>query len=170
VSVDLVDDCVNHVLLELPKGRARSMAHYVTRIGVPITRSSAYAYLSHFDRAAEWDPGIEAGEMLTPEPVAVGSRFLLVARFLARRIQLEYEIIELVQDERIVLRAENDTVRSVDTITFEDDHHGSVVAYDARLDAKGIARFADPLLTIAFNRIGDRAADGMRRALAAVQT
>jgi hypothetical protein len=122
------------------------MAHYVARIPVSVARCAAFAYVSRFDRAAEWDPGVEAGEMLTPEPVGVGSRFRLVTRFFGRRIPLDYEIIDLDRDERIVLRAENRSVRSVDTITFEDDGHGSVVRYDAQLDAKGIGRLADPLL------------------------
>ena len=145
------------------------MAHYVARIPVSVTRSAAFAYLSRFDRAADWDPGVEAGEMLTPEPVEVSSRFRLVARFFGRRIPLDYEIIEYDRDERIVLRAENRSVRSVDTLTFEDDDNGSAVVYDARLDAKGIARLAEPLLSVVFRRIGDRAAAGLRTHLAAVQ-
>ena len=145
------------------------MAHHVARIPVSVTRSAAFAYLSRFDRASEWDPGVEAGEMLTREPLGVGSRFHLVARFLGRRIPLDYEIVEYDRDERIVLRAENRSVRSVDTITFQDDEHGSVVVYDAQLDAKGVGRLADPLLAIVFHRIGDRAAAGLRTHLSAVQ-
>ena len=145
------------------------MAHYTARIPAPITRSAAFAYLSRFDRAAAWDPGVEAGEMLTSEPVRAGSQFHLVARFLGRRIPLDYEVVEFDRDERIVVRAENSSVRSVDTITFEDRDHGSVVVYDARLDAKGLGRLADPLLAIAFKRIGDRAAAGLRAGLAAVE-
>ena len=148
--------------------KGRSMAHYVARIPVSVTRSAAFAYLSRFDRASEWDPGVEVGEMLTPEPVGVGSRFRLVARFLARRIPLDYEIVEYDCDERIVLRAENRSVRSVDTITFEDDDQGIVVVYDAELDAKGFGRLADPLLSVVFRRIGDRAAAGLRTGLSAV--
>jgi hypothetical protein len=106
--------------------------------------------------------------MLTPEPVGVGSRFRLVARFLGRRIPLDYEIVELEHDERIVLRAENRSVRSVDTITFDDDERGTVVVYDAQLDVKGIGRLADPLLAFVFHRIGDRAAAGLRTRLAPV--
>jgi len=145
------------------------MAHYVARIPVSIARSAAFTYLSRFDRAAEWDPGVEAGEMLTPEPVRVGSQFGLVARFFGRRIPLDYEIVEYDRDERIVLRAENRSVRSVDTITFDDTEDGSVVVYEAQLDAKGIGRLADPLVWILFHRIGDRAAAGLCRRLAAVQ-
>ena len=145
------------------------MAHYVAQIQGSITRSAAFAYLSRFDRAEEWDPGVEAGEMLTPEPVGVGSRFRLVARFLGRRIPLDYEIVAHDRDERIVLRAENSSVRSVDTITFHDDERGTLMVYDAQLDAKGIGRLADPLLSIVFRRIGGRAAAGLRARLSAVQ-
>lgn len=146
------------------------MPHYAARVPVSVTRSAAFAYLSRFDDAAEWDPGVDAAEMLTPEPVGVGSRFRLVARFLGGRIPLEYEIVEYERDERIVLRAENRSVRSVDTITFDVDDHGSVVVYDARLDAKGIRRLAEPLLSIVFRRIGDRAARGLRTHLSVAST
>jgi hypothetical protein len=108
--------------------------------------------------------------MVTPAPVGKGSRFHLVARFLGRQIPLEYEIIEFEPDERIVLQAENDSVRSVDTITFAaGTDGGSVVGYDARLSAKGAARLADPLLSLVFRPIGNRAAAGLRTRLSAVQ-
>jgi polyketide cyclase/dehydrase/lipid transport protein len=145
------------------------MARYVAEVRVPVTRSAAFAYLSRFDRAAEWDPGTAAGEMVTPEPVGVGSRFHLVTRFLNRSIPLDYEIEEYEPEERIVLRAENRSIRSVDTITFVDDVRGAVVGYDAQLDAKGVWRLADPILSIAFRRIGDRAAAGLRARLSRVE-
>jgi len=44
---------------------------------------------------------------------------------------------------------------------------GSVVTYDADLRVRGLFRLADPLLALAFRRIGDRARDGLVRALAA---
>jgi hypothetical protein len=145
------------------------MAHYFARIPVSATRSDAFAYLSRFDHTAEWDPGVVAGEMLTAEPVGVGSRFALTARFLGRHIPLEYEIADFERDVRVVLQAENRSVRSVDTITFEDDELGCVVVYDAELVANGIGRLIDPLLALVFRRIGDRAAAGLRTHLSAVQ-
>ena len=60
------------------------MPTYRSSIQTPAGPAEAFAYLSRFDRAAEWDPGVEQGEMLTPEPVGIGSRFRLVARFLGR--------------------------------------------------------------------------------------
>ena len=95
------------------------MARYITRITTDIGRDQAFSDLSHFDRAAEWDPGVAEGAMLTPEPVGRGSRFALRAGFLGRTVPLEYEIIEFEPGRRVVLRAETPFVRSIDTITFE---------------------------------------------------
>ena len=127
--------------------------------------ASTFAYLSRFDRAAEWDPGVAEAAMVTAEPVGRGSRFRLVARFVGRSVPLVYEIVEFRSPERLVLHAETNLINSTDTITFNPDGTGTVVTYDAVLDGKGFAALADPLLTVAFRRIGDRAVAGLRARL-----
>jgi hypothetical protein len=42
---------------------------------------------------------------------------------------------------------------------------GTRVTYDADLSLKGPLRLADPLLALAFRRVGDRARDGLRARL-----
>ena len=110
------------------------------------------------------------GRCSPPSRSSAGSRFALRAGFLGRTVALEYEIIEFEPGRRVVLRAETPFVRSIDTITFEPGAAGSgatVVTYDARLEPKGPARLAGPLLALAFHRIGDRAAGGLRERLRA---
>ncbi len=153
------------------------MPRYLTHITTDIDRDQAFSDLSHFDRAADWDPGVAEGTMLTSEPVGLGSRFALRAGILGRTVPLEYEIIEFEPSTRVVLRAETPLVRSIDTITFayasadsaaDDATSGAtIVTYDARLEPKGLARLAGPLLALAFRRIGDRAAVGLRERLRA---
>ena len=58
---------------------------------------------------------------------------------------------------------------SRDRITFESTAAGTRVTYDADLALKGLLRIADPLLALAFNRVGDRALAGLRRTLAPSQ-
>jgi hypothetical protein len=129
-----------------------------------------FSDLSHFNRAVEWDPGVAEGTMLTHEPVGEGSRFGLRAKFLGRTVPMEYEIVEFEPSTRVVFRAETPFVRSIDTITFASvpsasESAATVVTYDACLEPKGAARFATPLLALAFRRIGDRAAAGLRKRL-----
>ncbi len=141
------------------------MARYQTWITTPLTRTAAFAVLSRFDRATEWDPGVAEGSMLTPEPVGLGSRFALQTRFLGRTLPLDYEVVDFEADTRIGLRAENAFVESNDTIIFESLGAGTEISYDARLRPKGLARLGAPLFALAFRRIGDRAAEGLRRHL-----
>ena len=60
---------------------------------------------------------------------------------------------------------ENATVVSRDRITFETIPTGTRVSYDADLRLKGPLRLADPLLGVAFNRVGGRALAGLRKVL-----
>jgi len=136
---------------------------YRTLVQTPGDPAETFAYLSRFDRAEDWDPGVTEGAMVTDAPVGLGSRFRLVARFLGRSLPLEYEIIEFLPSERVVLRADTGLLRSTDTITVGPEGSGALVLYEAVLEAKGWARIADPFLAVAFRRIGDRAAAGLRQ-------
>jgi len=141
------------------------VAHYHAGIHSPVDPPTAFAYLGRFDRATEWDPSVSEGAMLTDEPVARGSRFRLVTRFLGRPLALEYEVIEHEIPTRIVLQAETGAFRSTDTITFRADDAGTLVDYDAVLEPKGLTRLAGPLLDAWFRRVADRAAAGLRTRL-----
>ncbi len=87
---------------------------------------------------------------------------------LGRRLPLEYRIEEIDPPRRVVLRAENAAIRSTDVIEVSPlAGGGSKVTYEATLRAKGAALVLAPLLGVALRRIGDRAAAGLRAALAA---
>ena len=145
------------------------MAHYRAEIVATRDPADAFAYLSRFDTAAEWDPGVESAEMLTDEPVGLGSRFLLQCRFAGRTIPLEYEIVEFEPARRVVLRAQNATICSTDTITFAPEGSGSRVVYDAVLESTRARWLVEPLLKLTFRRVGDRAAAGLARVMTTVR-
>ena len=139
------------------------MARYQTSFSSPTSAEAAFDYLSRFSTTAEWDPGVVEASDLTPDPVGVGSAFEVISSFLGRRVPLRYEIVEYDAPHRVVLQAENASVRSTDTITCEPGADGStVVSYDALLEPRGPARVMAPLFTLVFRRIGDRAARGLR--------
>ena len=82
-----------------------------------------------------------------------------------RRPVLRYEVVEWNAPHRLVLVARTASLQSVDEITVESADGGAVVTYDARLDLRGALSIANPLLALAFRRVGDRVAAGLRRAL-----
>jgi hypothetical protein len=145
------------------------MAHFTTTIQTQgLGVSLAYDYLSDFSSVAEWDPGVSSAIREQPGPLKIGSTFAIEAVFMGRQIPLTYEIVELAQDNRVVLRAENDSIVSLDTLTFASGVSGCSVTYDAMLSGKGVARLLGPFLQLLFNHIGAKAEVGLKEHLAAL--
>ena len=134
------------------------------RVDIRTTRppEEVFDYLARFSSVADWDPSVVSAEMLTPEPVEVGSEFKVVVRSFGRDLPFVYRISTFDRPHLVRLVADTGRLRSEDTITVEPDGDGSRVVYDAHLSAKGVATLANPLLAIALRRIGDAAAAGLR--------
>src|ERR1700761_8631628 len=141
------------------------MARYRATIETERSPQDVFAYLSDFSTAAEWDPGVVEAERLGAA-LGEGAEFRLVAEFLGRRTPLTYRIVEYNPPHAVTFLGENATVTSLDRITFKTTAGGTQVTYDADLQLKGPLRLADPLLKLAFNRVGDRALAGLERTLA----
>jgi carbon monoxide dehydrogenase subunit G len=143
------------------------MARFVDAIDLPVPPEEAFDYLADFDRTAEWDPGVVETARLTPGPSRAGSRFRVVVSFLGRRMPLEYTIETYQRPHRLILAGGDESLHSVDELTFAAREGGTRVTYEARLELRGAARLADPLLDLAFQVIGRFAARGLRERFAA---
>ena len=141
------------------------MARYQASIETRWTPEETFAYLSDFSTSAEWDPGVVEAERVDTGQVGEGTEFRLVAQFLGRETPLSYRIAEYRPPSVVTFRGENATVVSLDRITLEAIASGTRVSYDADLRLKGPIRLADPLLALAFDRVGNRALAGLRRVL-----
>ena len=146
------------------------MAHYHATVDTPRPPAQAFASLSDFKTAAEWDPGTLQSRRLDEGPIGEGTEFHLVAAFLGRKTALTYRIVEYQPPHAVTFRGENSTVVSLDRITFEASAGGTRIVYDAALTLKGPLKLADPLLALAFNRVGDHAVAGLRNTIGAQQT
>ena len=145
------------------------MAHYNASVHSPRPPGEVFAYLSDFSTTAEWDPGVVEAERLGNAPVGEGSEFRLVATFLHRKTPLTYRIIKYDPPNAVTFRGENSTVVSLDRITFEPSDGGTRITYDADLALRGPFKVADPLLALAFNRVGDHALAGLRKTIGTKQ-
>jgi carbon monoxide dehydrogenase subunit G len=143
------------------------MAHYRASVDTRRAPQDVFAYLSDFSTTREWDPGVVEAERVNGAPIGQGTQFRLVAQFLGRKTPLTYRIVEYDPPRAVTFLGESSTVISRDRITVEMIAGGTRITYDADLALKGLFRIADPLVGLAFNRVGDRALRGLTRTLAA---
>jgi hypothetical protein len=121
--------------------------------------------MAAFENVAAWDPGVARAERVGNGPVGLGTVFHVVSVFNGREIPLDYEITAFEPPNRVVLKAETPTLRSVDEIKVDATGTSSLMTYNANLTFKGALWFANPILVLSFKKIGDRARDGLRREL-----
>lgn len=142
------------------------MPHYRTTVRTPWSQRRAFDYLADLEHFADWDPGVKRSVQVSGDSTAVGSAYDVTVGGVGPDITLRYEIVALESPDRVEVRAENWTLLSVDVMTFEPASGGGcLVTYDADLSLKSVFGLGNPILGIAFGRIGDRAAAGLRQAL-----
>jgi Polyketide cyclase / dehydrase and lipid transport len=125
---------------------------------------AVFDYLSDFTTTTDWDPGTVTTVRRHGDG-GVGTTYLNTSTFLGRTTQLTYVVDEFVNHQLIQLRGENKTVIAVDILTFRSVPSGTEVTYAAEFTFKGLSRFVAPLLKPAFERLGNEAEAGMRKAL-----
>ena len=121
-------------------------------------------YLADFTHAEEWDPGTVSCTRLDSGPIRVGSRFHNESEIAGVSTELVYELVTLDAD-KVVLRGENDSATSTDTITVTPKDGGSEITYEAVIEAKGIGKLAEPLMKLVFERIGSETETKMTEVL-----
>jgi hypothetical protein len=133
-----------------------------TVIRRPVAEVAAFA--GDPGNAPEWYVNIDSVEWRTPPPVAVGSRMDFVARFLGRRLAYTYEVVELVADQRLVMRTADGPFPMETTYTWEALDAGATrMTLRNRGRPAGFSSLARPFLAAAMRRAN-------RKDLAALRT
>ncbi len=141
------------------------MARYVVHVRTPLDQTTAFDYMADLTNFEGWDPGVLEVEQVEGTAPELGAEYDVTVRAVPKPMVLRYRLITFEPHGLVVARAESRLLTSLDRITVDADDEGTTVTYDAELTLSGPLALADPLLGIAFQRIGDRAAAGLVEAL-----
>jgi uncharacterized protein YndB with AHSA1/START domain len=131
-------------------------------------------YVADPSNAPEWYVNITSADWMTPPPLQVGSRFAFVARFLGRRLEYTYEVMDFVPNERLVMRTAEGPFPMETTYTWQAVADGETrMTLRNRGQPSGFSKVAAPAMAAAMRRAnendlrklraileGDKAADG----------
>jgi hypothetical protein len=120
-----------------------------------INRSRAFVsgYAANPDNVPEWYVNIKAVEWKTSPPVAIGSQIAFVAHFLGRRMAYTYEVVELVEGERLVMRTAEGPFPMETTYTWETIPDGATrMTLRNRGTPTGFSKWLAPFMAGAMRR------------------
>ena len=137
-----------------------------TEIVIQRPRDEVAAYASDPDNAPAWYVNIRSVEWKTPPPLQVGSQMAFVAQFLGRRIAYTYEVVELVADERFVMRTAEGPFPMETTYTWETTADGSTrMTLRNQGKPEGFSRLVAPFMAGAVRRANRKDLAALKRLL-----
>jgi len=120
-------------------------------INRPTPEVSAYA--ADPANAAAWYVNIESAQWRTPPPLRPGAKVAFSARFLGRRLEYTYEIVEFIPGERLVMRTIQGPFPMETTYTWASAGNGSTrMTLRNRGEPAGFSKILAPFMAGAMRR------------------
>jgi uncharacterized protein YndB with AHSA1/START domain len=135
-----------------------------TTIDRPLEEVASYA--ADPSNAPEWYMNITSADWKTPPPLQQGSRIVFVARFLRRRLEYTYEVIDFVPNERLVMRTFQGPFPMETTYTWQAVADGETrMTLRNRGEPGGFSKFAAPVMAAAIRRANKKDLENLRSIL-----
>jgi Polyketide cyclase / dehydrase and lipid transport len=115
------------------------------------------AYAADPTNAPAWYDNIESATWKTDPPLRVGSRVAFVARFMGRQLTYTYEIVELVPEERLVMRTAEGPFPMETTYTWVSTAEGYTrMTLRSRGEPTGFSKLVAPIMVGAMRRANNK--------------
>jgi uncharacterized protein YndB with AHSA1/START domain len=138
----------------------------LTEIVIDRPVADVAAYATDPTNAPSWYANIDTVTWQTDPPATVGSRMTFVARFLGRRLEYTYEIAELVEDERLVMRTQQGPFPMETIYTWSPAGDGATrMSLRNRGEPAGFSKLVGPLMVPAMRRANTKDLKALKQIL-----
>ena len=129
------------------------MVDVLTEIVIERPVEAVATYAADPTNAPEWYVNIDSVQWETEPVVAVGSQATFEARFLGRTLRYTYEIVELVPNERFVMRTAQGPFPMETTYTWASEGPTTTrMTLRNRGEPRGFSKLASPFMTISMRQ------------------
>ena len=122
------------------------MSHVQASIEIKRPVPDVFAYAADLGNFAEWSGEVIEVEPISEGPMAVGTQFRGVGKFLGRRMEQVVEVTALEPDARFAFKTVSGPVKSENSLTFERVAGGTRVTEGIDAELGGFFGVADPLV------------------------
>jgi hypothetical protein len=127
-----------------------------TRTDITSPISAVATFASEPDNAPRWYVNIKSVEWRTARPIGVGSRFAFVAKFLGRRLEYVYQVVEYVPNKRLVMRTADGPFPMETMYEWEPTETGTRMTLRNRGTPSGFSRIVAPFMATAMRRANQK--------------
>lgn len=142
------------------------MPRFTTSFTVDLPVDAVFSYLADFTNLAEWDPAVRDATRVRGDGPGVGDRVRLAFGIGPATVGLDYTTTVHDRPHHVAFEPDARLVRGVDDIRLSAVGDGATrVQWRAVFGFAGPGRLVDPVLGPGFQRVAERAVDGLRARL-----
>ena len=125
----------------------------ITATEIQRPAAEVFAFASDPDNAPKWYVNIKNVEWRTPKPLRVGSQVEFTAAFMGRKLTYTYEVVELVEGKKLVMRTAQGPFPMETTYEFAQGGGGAThMTLRNRGTPHGFSSLVAPLMVPAMRR------------------